>query len=99
MENYKAQFFHNKTYICVVMENDIDFNSYLASKKIDPDQFKKSEPELFEKLASVFIEMHPSSFTAQKLSLINPLRRKYLLEDQAESVPSKPKMKFKPKIR
>lgn len=81
------------------MENDIDFRTYLVSKKIDPDQFKNAEPELFEKLSAVFMEMHPLSFTAQKLALINPLRRKYLLAAQEEAVAAKPKMKFKPKIR
>ncbi|MEO9805499.1 MAG: hypothetical protein ABJF04_19730 [Reichenbachiella sp.] len=88
----------NKPYICDVMENDIDFKTYLISKKIDPDQFKSAESELFEKLAIIFEQSHPDSFTAQKLFLINPIRRKYLLKEQEGELPSKPKMKFKPKI-
>lgn len=90
--------FTNKPYICLVMENNIDFRDYLVSKKIDPNEFKAAEPELFEKLATIFDQMHPDSFTAQKLFLINPIRRKYLLKGQAEEAPSKPKIKFKPKI-
>ena len=81
------------------MENEIDFNSYLNSKKINAEKFKVSEPELYEKLAKTFLHSHPDSFTAQKLFLINPIRRKYLLEDQVAAAPSKPKMMFKPKMK
>lgn len=81
------------------MENDVDFKAYLVSKKIDPAQFNATEPELFEKLSSIFQEMSPQSFTAQKLFLINPIRRKYKLEEKTQEIPSKPKTKFKPKIQ
>ncbi|MDW3212300.1 MAG: hypothetical protein R8N23_20685 [Reichenbachiella sp.] len=81
------------------MENQIDFKSYLSSKKIDALKFRASEPELYEKLALVFAETHPASFTAQKLFLINPIRRKYQLSEEVEVAPSKPKMKFKPKMK
>ncbi|WP_422361252.1 hypothetical protein [Reichenbachiella sp.] len=81
------------------MENQIDFNTYLSTKKIDALKFKASEPELYEKLELVFVETHPASFTAQKLFLINPIRRKYQLSEQVEAAPSKPKMKFKPKMK
>ncbi|SMD34176.1 hypothetical protein SAMN04488029_1883 [Reichenbachiella faecimaris] len=91
--------FINKPYICYAMENDNNFISYLGSKKIDAGKFKGAEPELYQKLEGVFAQTHPDSFTAQKLFLINPIRRKYLLEDQEEIVPSKPKMKFKPKLK
>ncbi len=89
----------NKLYICRVMGNDIDFNAYLISKKIDPGKFKNTESEAYQKLASVFEHTHPDSFTAQKLFLINPIRRKYLLEEQNAGTSSKLKTKFKPKIR
>nr|WP_305953149.1 hypothetical protein [Emticicia oligotrophica] len=40
----------------------------------------KSEPERFAEWRRLFAEMHPESFTSQKKFLINPTRRKYLLE-------------------
>jgi hypothetical protein len=55
------------------------FTDYLISKKIDQDAFQKAEPALFEIWKTEFEQMHPNSFTAQKLYLINPLRRKYTL--------------------
>lgn len=91
--------FVNKTYICHQMENNIDFKTYLSSKKIDAAKFIGAEPELYNKLEQTFLQTHPDSFTAQKLFLINPIRRKYLLEEQAEVVPSNPKMMFKPKMK
>lgn len=91
--------FTNKQYICAVMDNDINFTTYLASKNIDSAQFKSAEPELYEKLASLFEQMHPDSFTAQKLFLINPIRRKYLQAEKVEESPLKAKPKFKPKIK
>ncbi|WP_420582487.1 hypothetical protein [Reichenbachiella sp.] len=81
------------------MENQIDFNTYLSTKKIDASKFKASEPELYEKLELVFAESHPASFTAQKLFLINPIRRKYQLKEEIEVAPTQPKMKFKPKMK
>lgn len=81
------------------MENDIDFITYLSSKKIDADKFKGAEPEVYQKLEGVFVQTHPDSFTAQKLFLINPIRRKYQLEERIETPSSKPKMKFKPKMK
>jgi hypothetical protein len=55
------------------------FTDYLISKKIDQEAFQKAEPALFEIWKTEFEQMHPNSFTAQKLYLINPLRRKYTL--------------------
>ncbi|AFK01598.1 hypothetical protein Emtol_0444 [Emticicia oligotrophica DSM 17448] len=56
------------------------FEEYLLSKKIDANKFMKSEPERFAEWRRLFAEMHPESFTSQKKFLINPTRRKYLLE-------------------
>lgn len=81
------------------MENQIDFDTYLRTKKIDATKFKGADPELFQKLNEVFMKTHPDSFTAQKLFLINPIRRKFQLKDEIEEAPSKPKMKFKPKMK
>lgn len=56
----------------------MNFEAYLSSKKIDSDAFKKAEPLLWDSWRKEFEQVHPNSFTAQKLYLINPLRRKYL---------------------
>lgn len=53
------------------------FEEYLTSKKIDSGIFQQNEPALWELWKQEFEQMHPNSFTTQKLYLINPLRRKY----------------------
>jgi len=55
------------------------FEAYLTSKRIDSGAFRDAEPELWEAWKKEFEQMHPNSFTVQKLNLINPVRRKYLL--------------------
>ena len=55
------------------------FTDYLISKKIDEGAFQKAEPSLFDSWKAEFEQIHPNSFTAQKLYLINPIRRKYTL--------------------
>lgn len=42
--------------------------------------FSAAEPALFKTWESEFDQMHPNSFTVQKLNLINPVRRKYQLK-------------------
>lgn len=81
---------------------------FLRSKKIDPTALKMGEPSLWKEWSFLFEEMNVVSFTAQKLYLINPLRRKYLLKEAILTQPitgdlenSKPVAKkpvFKPKI-
>lgn len=56
------------------------FEAYLTSKKVDSDAFKKAEPDLWNSWKEDFGQMHPNSFTVQKLNLINPIRRKYQLK-------------------
>lgn len=58
---------------------DPGFETYLISKKIDSQAFRKAEPELWETWKGEFEQMHPNSFTVQKLNLINPIRRKFQL--------------------
>lgn len=60
----------------------MDFEAYLISKKIDSAQFKKAEPIVWNSWKIEFDQMHPASFTAQKLYLINPIRRKYQLKHE-----------------
>lgn len=57
----------------------MDFEEYLAKKKINSDLFKMNESELWGSLKKDFQQMNEKSFTSQKLFLINPLRRKYNL--------------------
>jgi hypothetical protein len=90
----------------------VNFEAYLTSKKIDSAALKKADPVLWESWQKEFELLHPNSFTAQKLYLINPLRRKFQLKDaivETAEVPSgttasapaakpKPMMRPKPKI-
>jgi hypothetical protein len=91
-----------------------NFEEYLTSKKIDSQAFRSAELELWSAWKSEFEQIHPNSFTVQKLNLINPIRRKYLLQvapvvkspDAAAAVtnpptpakPGKPIMKPRPKF-
>jgi hypothetical protein len=84
------------------------FEEFLKGKKIDPNAFQVGDPSLWKEWSFLFEEMSVASFTAQKLYLINPLRRKYLLKEMAPipqptgaTETSKPVIKkpvFKPKI-
>ena len=65
----------------------VNFEDYLYSKKIDSLAFRNGEQDLWGSWKVEFEQVHPSSFTAQKLYLINPLRRKYPLK--ADSAPPK----------
>ncbi|WP_394996722.1 hypothetical protein [Emticicia sp.] len=58
----------------------MSFDQYLISKKIDSKKFHQAESERFEEWKEMFEQMHVESFTAHKKFLINPIRRKYLLE-------------------
>lgn len=63
------------------MSSEPGFEMYLKGKKIDAELFKQAEPEMWASWKQDFDEMHPNSFTVQKLNLINPIRRKYPLRD------------------
>ena len=96
------------------MSQATSFEAYLISKRIDSAAFKLAEPELWMSWKSDFDQSHPNSFTVQRLNLINPVRRKYLLQvspvDEGEvppvsetisppvAKPGKPVMKPRPKI-
>jgi hypothetical protein len=88
------------------------FEEYLQGKKIDSEAFRKAETTLWETWKQEFEQMHPNSFTTQKLYLINPIRRKYQIKiEPTESpsavsispsptqAPAKPKPVFKPKMK
>lgn len=59
----------------------LEFKEYLHSKKIDADAFLKAESTQYDYLKNYFDQVSPNSFTAQKLFLINDLRRKYLYKE------------------
>ena len=61
------------------------FEQYLISKKIDSALFYENEPHLFDAWKLQFDQMHPQSFTAQKLYLLNPTRRKYPWSGSSEA--------------
>jgi hypothetical protein len=58
----------------------VNFEEYLISKRIDSTAFQQAEPSLYKEWEEAFGQMHPNSFTVQKLNLINPIRRKYHLK-------------------
>jgi hypothetical protein len=68
----------------------VNFEAYLISKKIESEAFRKAEPAVWQLWNDEFEQLHPNSFTSQKLYLINPVRRKYPLKEQeaAASIPS-----------
>lgn len=63
------------------------FEEYLTGKKIDPALFREGEPELWSSWERDFTQQHPASFTAQKLYLINTIRRKYHLKTPVAAAP------------
>ena len=62
----------------------MDFETYLRNKKIDPVTFQKQEPMRWHEFKTIFDQVHPDSFTAQKLFLINSIRRKYSFHEEPE---------------
>jgi hypothetical protein len=69
----------------------VNFEAYLSSKKIDSPAFRNAEPAVWNSWNDIFAQMHPNSFTLQKLNLINTVRRKYLLKEQMPVVPAEKK--------
>lgn len=75
---------------------EMSFSDYLTKKKIDQQAFVKGEASRFEELKMLFDQVHPNSFTAQKLFLINKIRRAYPLKEEAvEKEVKKPMMRPK----
>lgn len=69
-----------------------DFEAYLKAKRIDATAFSAAEPNIWESWKREFDQMHPNSFTMQKLNLINAVRRKYPLAEPppASKAPAAP---------
>jgi hypothetical protein len=74
------------------------FKDYLLSKKIDPTKFSEGNMLLYNEFESHFAQMHETSFTAQKLFLLNKTRRTYTLVEDEQSVQPKKVAKIKPRI-
>ena len=96
VDSNSGAFIQNHLYICA-MSDFPSFADYLRLKKIDAEVFQKAESDHYESLKVIYDQVHPDSFTAQKLFLINPLRRKYQLKISEEKPVMKPKA-VKPKI-
>ena len=62
--------------------SECGFEDYLTRKRIDASLFKEKEGALYMQWERTFLDIHPRSFTAQKLFLINQIRRKYTLTHQ-----------------
>lgn len=76
------------------------FSEYLNSKKIDEGAFKRQSPVEYNTWEQAFAQMHPASFTAQKLFLINGIRRQFPLQSSdKESVAEAPKKPMKPRVK
>jgi hypothetical protein len=65
----------------MIISLGVSFEEYLVSKKIDASAFKNAEPARWSEWEMEFGQVHPNSFTQQKLYLINPIRRKYPLQE------------------
>ncbi len=57
----------------------MEFELFLAQKKIDALRFRTDDSALFLKWEQQFLETHPQSFVLQNKFLINAVRRKYTL--------------------
>ena len=75
----------------------ISFKEYLLRKKIDAVAYAKAEPDEYANLKKEFDQMHPDSFTAQKLFIINPMRRTFPFKEES-GVKSEKKTQPRPKI-
>ena len=82
------------------------FADYLKAKKIDQQAFAKHDSNRYAEFLSIFEQIHQDSFTAQKLFLINQIRKKYPLifseteETKAKTIKAaKPKVNVKPKMK
>ncbi len=75
------------------------FDEYLSEKKIDSAKYKHAEPAQYEEFLKIFDQMHPESFTQQKLFLINKIRRAYLLEENVDTKKATAPKAMRPKIK
>lgn len=77
---------------------EMGLEEYLKQKKIDSATFKKKFPDVFDTFNKHFEQMHPESFTAQKLFLINNIRRECSIKEESTMEIKSSVLKTKPKI-
>ena len=84
---------------------DVTFEEYLIKKKIDLTAFSEGDSEHFNEWKKLFDQISEASFTAQKLYLINNIRRKFptpreadVAKPAATVAKAKPIIKPRPKI-
>ncbi|MEP1033864.1 hypothetical protein [Ekhidna sp.] len=75
------------------------FDEYLSSKKIDSKKYKTAEPAQYAEFEKIFDQVHPDSFTQQKLFLINKIRRAHKLEEQVEVKKAAAPKAMRPKVK
>jgi hypothetical protein len=63
----------------------LNWQEYLALKKIDARAYQQGSPEQYAEFERQFMQMHPDSFTAHKLFLINDIRRSFPLLSVTEN--------------
>ncbi len=63
---------------------ELSFKKYLHKKRIDAVAFTKARTEQYADLKKEFDQMHPDSFTSQKLFIINPIRREFPFKEVTE---------------
>jgi hypothetical protein len=63
---------------------EVEFENYLKVKKIDPQGFKSTMKNRYMEFLTVFSQVSPASFTAQKLFWLNRLRREFPLPARNE---------------
>ena len=95
---FQTIFFKSDEWQCVSYICTMGFEEYLTFKKISIDAFRKGDQARFEEFQTLFSQMHPDSFTAQKLFLINGLRRKYPVSTQNAEISKSAQKSVKPKI-
>ena len=77
----------------------MEFADYLRSKKIDPEIFKEQALDQYTEWKTMFDQVHPNSFTQQKLFLVNQVRRKYHLKETPKQQKSDAPKAARPKIK
>ena len=77
----------------------MSFEEYLYSKKIDSSAYQASEPDQWQEFASIFQDMHPKSFTMQKLNLINGIRRRFPVTEEVVEMEVTPQKTGRPVMK
>lgn len=77
----------------------MEFDDYLKGKKIDPVEFIGASEKLYQEWKVFFDQVHPDSFTQQKLFLINNLRRTYPFKHMVQETKTSAPKAIRPKIK